>query len=636
MCHSPPPLLHTGRRPPPLSASSTSPLHLRHRLTSISSSSLLDPSMQLFFAIQWKPLPPIHTQTTHVHLLPTQPTMAIKPPLSLLLLLLLLCGVACGRLITGGGPADLLSDGVSPPLLSPLNPFRATSDSTCDQTYGFLPCTNTVLGNLFLILVYGYLMFLAATYLTSGSELLLEILGPGLIGGLLLPVLGALPDAMLILVSGLSGTTETAQSQVSIGMGLLAGSTVLILTTLWGTCIIVGKCDIQDSIAVDGKDTKGLSLTGSGVSTDIWTCYAARIMAVSVIPFIVVQLPQAMSSTSGRHLAVLIALILSLAMLISYCLYLVFQPWIQTRRIAFAKHKHYISGILRHLKQRALGRLVRDDGTPNEDVIATFVSLDALNADFDRILNADFDNILSCFLTLESDFDRLFHAIDADGDDHISYAELKAMIIGIQFDEINLDEADATDKVMKDFDTSRDTKLDLQEFITGISRWLDEARHSVASSNGGSNTVKYLDDFHEQTKREHYLLGDQSDEVVEGVENLKKITIKAVLLLLLGTLIAAAFADPLVDAVDNFSDATSIPTFFISFIGLPLATSSEAVSAIIFASKKKQRSASLTFSEVWFSSIVCIVQRGISSTIFHGKLKLHMQYLLGEHPTKNV
>ncbi|KAF7140679.1 hypothetical protein RHSIM_Rhsim06G0204600 [Rhododendron simsii] len=546
--------------------------------------------------------------------------MANKPPLSLLHLLFLLCGVACARLITdGGGPADLLSDGVSPPLVLRLNPFRAT-DSTCDQTYGFLPCTTTVVGNLFLILVYGYLMFLAATYLSSGSELLLEILGPGLIGGLLLPILGALPDAMLILVSGLSGTTATAQSQVSVGMGLLAGSTVMLLTIIWGTCVIVGKCDIQDSIAVDGKDTKGLSLTGepflfpnkvmagynisgSGVSTDIWTCYAARIMTVSVIPFIVVQLLQTMSSTSGRRLAVLIALILSLAMLLSYCLYQVFQPWIQIRRIAFAKHKHVISGILKHLKQRALGRLLRDDGTPNEDVISKFVSLDTLNADF--------DHILSCFLTLESDFDRLFHAIDMDGDNHISSAELKAMIIGIQFDEINFDEADATEKVMKDFDTSQDRNINEPEFIAGISRWLDEARHSVASSNAGPTTVKYLDNFHEQTKREHYLLGDQSDEVVEGVENPKKTIIKAVLLLLLGALIAAAFADPLVDAVDNFSDATGIPTFFISFIGLPLATnSSEAVSAIIFASRKKQRSASLTFSELYgavtMNNVLCL------------------------------
>lgn len=105
----------------------------------------------------------------------------------------------------------------------------------------------------------------------------------------------------------------------------------------------------------------------------------------------------------------------------------------------------------------------------------------------------------------------------------------------------------------------------------------------------------------QQTKREHEQLRmeDQSDEVVEGIENLKWITLKAVLMLILGTVIAAIFADPLVDAVDNFSDATSIPTFFISFVVLPLATnSSEAVSAIIFASRKKKRTSSLTFSEV--------------------------------------
>lgn len=108
----------------------------------------------------------------------------------------------------------------------------------------------------------------------------------------------------------------------------------------------------------------------------------------------------------------------------------------------------------------------------------------------------------------------------------------------------------------------------------------------------------------QRTKREHALLGaeEESDEVAEGVENPKWVSFKAVLMLLIGTIIAAAFADPLVDAVDNFSAATSIPSFFISFIALPFATnSSEAVSAIIFASRKKIRTASLTFSEVCFS-----------------------------------
>lgn len=90
-----------------------------------------------------------------------------------------------GRHIT---TTNLINDGV--------NELELLS---CDPTYGFLPCTTTVFGNLFLILAYGYLMFIAATYLSKGSELMLEILGPGIVGGLFLPILGALPDALLIL-----------------------------------------------------------------------------------------------------------------------------------------------------------------------------------------------------------------------------------------------------------------------------------------------------------------------------------------------------------------------------------------------------------------------------------------------------
>ncbi|OMO92397.1 Sodium/calcium exchanger membrane region [Corchorus olitorius] len=466
----------------------------------------------------------------------------------LLLFFSLFCVSAHGRFITGRpSPTDLVSDGISavknPPYLLLKPQFSA--EESCEQTYGFLPCTTTALGNLFLIIVYGYFMYLAATYLSNGSELLLEILGPGIVGGLFLPMLGALPDAMLILVSGLSGTTDVAQSQVSVGMGLLAGSTVMLLTVIWGSCVVVGRSDLRDSVAVDGRLTKGISLTETGISTDIWTCYAARIMAISVIPFIIVQLPQLLNSTSGRHLAVLIAFIVSLSMLIAYCLYQVFQPWIQRRRLAYAKHKHVISGILKHLKKSALGKLLNDDGEPNTEVIR-----------------------------------KLFGTIDENGDGGLSPSELKAFIIGIRFEEIDLDKDDAVTKVMADFDTSRDSLVQEDEF---------------------------------QTKREHDLLGseEQSDEVVEGVENPKKITIKAVLMLLVGTIIAAAFADPLVDAVDNFSDATSIPSFFISFIALPLATnSSEAVSAIIFASRKNKRTSSLTFSELYgavtMNNVLCL------------------------------
>lgn len=114
--------------------------------------------------------------------------------------LTLASGCLSRPIFTNDSPFDNVSDGVhslhQPKLLS-LN--RLFSSDSCTETYGFLPCTTTVLGNVFLILVYSYLMFLGAKLLSNGSEILLEILGPGIIGGFFLPVLSSLPDATIIL-----------------------------------------------------------------------------------------------------------------------------------------------------------------------------------------------------------------------------------------------------------------------------------------------------------------------------------------------------------------------------------------------------------------------------------------------------
>ncbi|KAG9446126.1 hypothetical protein H6P81_012254 [Aristolochia fimbriata] len=482
-----------------------------------------------------------------------------KFPFPLLLVaVLLLVGSVHGRLISEFAP-DLISDGlkrVHPPSFLRLGSLSASQ--ICEQTYGFLPCTTSVVGNLFLVAVYGYLMFQAATCLSTGSELLLALLGPGIIGGLFLPVLGALPDAILILVSGLSGSKETAQDQVLIGMGLLAGSTVMLLTVLWGSCVVVGKVSLTD-----GSASTGIDLTGSGVTTDQQTSHAAKIMVISVVPFLIVQLPRIFHLSSGSRLVVLISLIVSIVFLLSYCFFQVYQPWVQSRRLAYAKRKHIISGLLRHLHKESLGKLLRSDGEPNIQLI-----------------------------------EKLFKRIDTNSNNVISASELRSLAIGIQFVGQDLDPDDAVNKMMEAFDTSNDKVLDQNEFVTGICDWISKAKSAV--SYKGEFLRSVMSGYHEITKVEYDTLLDDSDEVVESVDNPTWVVTKAVFLLFLGTVIAAVFADPLVDAVHNFSGATGIPSFFISFIAMPLATnSSEAVSALIFASRKKKRSTSLTFSEIY-------------------------------------
>lgn len=79
---------------------------------------------------------------------------------------------------------------------------------------------------------------------------------------------------------------------------------------------------------------------------------------------------------------------------------------------------------------------------------------------------------------------RIFTRIDDDNDGLLSRVELKALIIGIHFNEITFDENEVVDKVLKDFDTSLDSKIDFGEFVAGVEKWLQEARNSI-------------DDFHE-------------------------------------------------------------------------------------------------------------------------------------------
>lgn len=46
------------------------------------------------------------------------------------------------------------------------------------------PCSSdSVLGSIVLMIVYGYLLLRGAQLLSNGSELLLEVISPGIIGG---------------------------------------------------------------------------------------------------------------------------------------------------------------------------------------------------------------------------------------------------------------------------------------------------------------------------------------------------------------------------------------------------------------------------------------------------------------------
>lgn len=77
----------------------------------------------------------------------------------------------------------------------------------------------------------------------------------------------------------------------------------------------------------------------------------------------------------------------------------------------------------------------------------------------------------------------MFTRIDQNHNQSISAKELRTLILGIQIGEVGL-ESDYVEKVMEDFDISGDSQISEQEFVNGISKWVN-ARPSVNRQGQG-------------------------------------------------------------------------------------------------------------------------------------------------------
>jgi hypothetical protein len=292
--------------------------------------------------------------------------------------------------------------------------------------FGAFPNCDTLGASLFLNLVYGCGLLQAANLISDGSELLLEVLSPGLVGGLLLPILGAVPDAAVIVASGLGATKEEAQEQVSVGMGTLAGSTVMLLTVAWGGSLWVGRCDLDGFTgkAIQKQCSHGLadSFANTGVTVDDDTTLNARIMIFSCLTFVAPQ-AAALAGRGADGLADLIGAAVAFAGLAAYCAFQVVHPELQKRKMAAARlrqAKRYGARIAHHIGVSVGGIIV--DGDINAAAL-----------------------------------DRLFDQFDADGNGQIEVHELKAALVAmsVTMKDYNVSDADVA-VWLREFDRDGD------------------------------------------------------------------------------------------------------------------------------------------------------------------------------------
>ncbi|CAN6689717.1 unnamed protein product [Malus baccata var. baccata] len=465
-----------------------------------------------------------------------------RPALFIIFLVLQLVHLGSSRIVRDSG---LISDGINDETSqsSIVEALNLKADSvTCEPIYGFLPCATSVWGLLFLIIVYEVLLSLADHYISRGSEIFFELFGTGIFGASAFHLLGLIPQVGVVLVTGITATTETAEEMAKMNMSMLAGSTIMILTLIWGSVVAFGSSDLSDSQTSSNSENKNpFSLTGSGVRTDVETRDTARIMMLSSIPYLFLQLAKILTSTTAVRVVILISLLIASAILATYIIYQFFQPWIQSRRLEYL--------MLKYIRKK-LPSLLTVDGNANESSIK-----------------------------------ELFHRVDKNHNTYISADELKALILGIQIQEIGLDDDDYAEEVMKQFDLSGDAQLTETEFVNGISKWINPDKTPAKNETSMEDQQIPLIVKKKKTR---------------GADTSWMNLLKAAFLIILGTAITVFLSMPLMVSLQEFSTAASIPSFMASYVVIPLATNYRlALMSVLSAKHKTENAISLTLSEIY-------------------------------------
>ncbi|KAM7525051.1 hypothetical protein LguiA_014953 [Lonicera macranthoides] len=485
--------------------------------------------------------------------------MKIIHRVSIFTILFFLCTIHLARGRSIKGETNLESDGLElDPKIEMVNYVEA-STVTCKPVYGFLPCTTDIWGQLFMIVIYQYLLSLGGSYVSAGSDLFFQLTGPGIFGASLFHLLPTFPQLSLIIVSGLSSSSESAATQAAMGMAVNAGSAVMLLTLIWGSCIVFGSFDLSTpspissttALVDDDTQTPPKSVSGLGVRTDEQTSDTARIMFLSLVPLLILQLAKIINSSSGVRVVVLIALIVTLVLLFAYSIYQVFSPWIQNRRFEYMTQKF--------VKDRLLS-LLSQNGRPNVALIR-----------------------------------EIFNEIDKNKDGTVSIVELRVLILGIKLQEGGTLREDYIKNVMDAMDISGDDSINQDEFVRVISKWLTEAKKSITTKSRGF--FSSLTDAEEEQQK----LITQTKQSASADSSWRDY-LTAALQVFGGTAILAVLAMPLIETVADFSTSANIPSFLVPYVVIPLAMNyGRALGVISSAQQKTEDAISLTLSELYGS-----------------------------------
>jgi len=468
-------------------------------------------------------------------------------------------------------------------------------------------------GLFWLLLSYGYILYVSSKLIAEGSDLLLLVPSvAGIVGSVILPILGAVPDGAIMLFSGLGPIAE-AQETLSVGVGALAGSTIMLLTVPWCLSVFAGRVDIEDGAPRYNKTPKLApnktvfhALFHTGVKIAHEARVGALIMMATTLPYFIIQIPASFLHgppqviAAGEKTWALLGFLVCVAGFVSYLILQVKSAErgddklkrVEVMRKLIAEGTVSLTGAMRDTMLQEMKK------NPDEG------SQVALKSGYQSIADTPWPSKeMSDYM--KPLLSEAFAKYDKDGNKELDKSEFATFLKDFNEDISPEDYHILFDKVDKD----NDGTISFDEFMDACYFLILANLRKAESITVAADPENLSASIVECTVRDIDVGedGDESDEEAEDVpkkmanlspEKQQAAIIKSALLQLsLGTALVLIFSDPMVDIMSEISARAGLKPFYVSFCLAPIASNaSELIASMFYASKKTRKSMAVSIS----------------------------------------
>ena len=404
----------------------------------------------------------------------------------------------------------------------------------------------------------------------------------------------------IILFSGI-GSIETAQETLSVGVGALAGSTIMLLTVPFAVSILAGRVDIDEQgnaaykkkPKLSEKDSIIASFTSSGVAISDAVKHGGVIMAITTIPYFLIQVPALFMHGPSEEIAEgerwwsmlgMIVCLLGLAAYMRLQLKISKEGEDKGKRIAvmkkmLTKGKMSLSGALK-ANVKEMTELERTAATEYQAIQQNDQANDLYPPP--KIAAYLKDVLQGAFLSYDENRNgvldtREVYTFFRDFHENITEKEMEAMF--------------------KKYDTDGDGTISFDEFIGLAYVLIMNSESGDEASARKSKTEEVAESIMENEGAE------EEEEVPEGFADLSPdeqqtaIKKEAFITLGIGTLLVILFSDPMVDVMQEIAVRANMSAFYVSFILAPLASNaSEVIASQYYAAKKTRKTITVSLT----------------------------------------